>query len=77
MFRRSAQKQGNVLVGVVFAHVPLQKFVGTVRAHEWPLMKTNGSLAVAKAQLILAVKTVVTPTALQTGGRWGAGESAD
>lgn len=44
-------------------------------------MKTNGSLAVTKAQLILAAKTFVTPTAPQTAGRWwgrgGAWESAD
>lgn len=68
MFRRSAQKQGNVLVSVVFAYVALQKFVGAVRAHEWPLMKTNGSLAVTKAPLILAVKTVVTPQPLRQAG---------
>lgn len=63
MFGQSAQKQGAVLVSVVFARVTLQQFVGTVRVHEWLLMKTNGSLAVTKAQLILAVKTVMTPTA--------------
>lgn len=66
------------MVSVVFTRVALQQFVGTVRAHEWPLMKTNGSLAVTKAQLILAVKTLVTPTDPQTAGRWGGGgESAD
>lgn len=60
----------------VFARVALEQSVGVLRAREWPLMKTNGSLAVTKAQLLLAVKTVVTPTAPQTAGRSVGGPGA-
>lgn len=52
----------------VVDRVALERFVGALRARERALMKTNGSLAVAKAPLILAVKTVVTPAAPQTAG---------